>query len=85
MVAPETALRLKAKISFAVTVVVVKSVTVELMTADPLERDTPLVLMEFELVGDVVPEEIFHVSTVAVPLSATMDHPVMVPLTGNTT
>jgi hypothetical protein len=48
-------------ISPAVTVVVVKSVSVALLTAVPVEILTPLVLIEFPEVGTDVPEATFHV------------------------
>ena len=83
--ADATADRLKANMSLADTVVDVKSVTVELVMADPVDRETPLVLMLFPDVGAVVPVPIFHVCTVAVPVSTTILHPVMVPATGKTT
>ena len=62
---------LKAKMSFAVTVVVVKSVNVVDLNAVLLEIETPLVLIESELVGLAVPVAFFHVFTVAVPVSIT--------------
>jgi hypothetical protein len=69
---PETAPKLAAIISPAVVAVVVKSVTVELVTFVPVEIATPLVLMEFEEVGIAVPVAIFHVLIVAVPASTVM-------------
>lgn len=76
---------LKANISFAATVVVVKSDVVELMMAVPVAKDTPLVLIRLDTVGAAVPDAIFQTFTVAVPASATMLHPVIVPATGKTT
>ena len=68
--------------SLAVTVVEVKSVTVELRTCVPEEIETPEVLIEFELVGIAVPVAFFHVFTVHVPSSTDMEYPVIVPAYG---
>lgn len=77
-VGPEIVEMLNARMSPAVTVVVVKSEVVELRTCVPLESDTPLVEMLFDTVGTAVPDATFHVVTVAVPVSALIDHPVIV-------
>jgi hypothetical protein len=55
--------------SFAVTVVLVKSDTVVELITVPLEIATPEVLMEFEMVGRAVPAAIFQNFTVIVPAS----------------
>jgi hypothetical protein len=58
--------------SFAATVVVVKSLVVVLCTAVPEEIATPLVLMRFEMVGKAVPVATFQNLKVAVPPTAKM-------------
>lgn len=68
-VAEATAVTSIAMMSFAVTVVVVKSVSVVEWIAVPDEMLTPLVLMEFALVGIAVPVAIFQNFTVIVPVS----------------
>ncbi len=70
--------------SLAATAVVVKSVTSELITAVPLEIETPEVFIEFAFVGAAVPDAIFQTFTVAVPASTTIAHPDIVPATGKT-
>ncbi len=69
-VAPETATRLNASLSFTAIAVLVKSVTVELSTAVPVDSDTPEVLIELAAVGIAVAEDERHVLIVTVPVSA---------------
>ena len=64
-----TAVTFMARMSFWVTVVVVKSLSVVEWMAVPLDIETPLVLMEFEEVGIAVPVAIFQNLTVIVPAS----------------
>ena len=78
-VAPLTAVTCAMNISPAVTVVVVKSLTVELRICVPLESDTPLVLITSAIVGIAVPLAFFHVFSVQVPVSALIEYPVIVP------
>ena len=56
-----------AMMSFAETVVVVKSVRVVEWIAEPEEIPTPLVLIELVAVGIAVPVPIFQNLTVTVP------------------
>ena len=84
LVTPETAVNSNAMMSPAEIDVVVKSLTVVLSIAVPVDIETPDVLMELAEVGAVVPEATFHVLTVAVPALTTMLHPVIVPATGDT-
>lgn len=58
--------------SFAETEVVVKSVSVVEWIAVPVDRETPLVLIELAAVGIAVPLATFQSFTVAVPVSAVM-------------
>ncbi len=58
-----------ASMSFAATVVVVKSVTVVECMAVPEEIPTPLVEIELPLVGIAVPVATFQNFTVMVPAS----------------
>lgn len=68
---PVTAVKFTITISFAVTVVVVKSVTVALWTLVPVETPTPDVFIKLEIVGMAVPDEIFQNVKVAVPEGVT--------------
>ena len=65
---PVTAVMFTIITSFAVTVVVVKSLTVVLWMFVPVEIPTPEVLMRFAIVGIAVPFAIFQNVNVAVPL-----------------
>lgn len=59
-----------AMMSFAVIVVLVKSLVVLDCSAVPDDNESPLVEMELETVGIAVPEAIFQNFTVNVPASA---------------
>src|SRR3569833_2906631 len=64
--------------SFALTAVLEKSVTVEEWIAVPVEIETPDVLIEFVTVGIAVPVATFHNFTVAVPVSSAKFHALIV-------
>ena len=53
----------------AVMVVVVKSVNVDDSISVPVDKESPLVLITFALVGIAVPDAIFQNLTVTVPVS----------------
>jgi hypothetical protein len=71
-----------AMMSLAVTVVVVKSVTVVEWMAVPDEMETPLVEMELPLVGIAVPVATFQNLIVIVPASMAMLYAEMVQANG---
>jgi hypothetical protein len=83
---PLVVIKSAPKISLALIVVVVKSITVVLWITVPVEIETPLVEMEFDpKVGIAVPEATFNVFTVAVPASTSISHPTIVQAKGTVT